>query len=230
MSEHYHCPEHFQDRVTRAGGLNRYGEPNFLIVWGPTWTVRRGGTWERPDGSNFRGYKDIVEEKRPCWVLKEWKAPEEFGTPEMWFLNNLEPQSGLQLLGDYPWKGSYQTLQPFIWTGIVNGKLQIDHMPLNSAIVDMIIPIALEAKNASLTRRKIAMDALAAKEEKDIDDEIEARRNDAKLAFRGPVSFSRQGCRTSLIDRKAYELQQNWGRAMFNARRMMNRGMGVSQA
>lgn len=228
--QHRKCPQHFQDRLTRIGGLNRYGEPNFLIAWGPSWTVRRGGTWERSDGSYFRGYKDVIEEKRPCWVLKQWQAPEVFGSPDIWFLDNIEPQSGLQLLGDYPWKGMYQTLQPFVYTGIENGKLVIECLPLSNEILDMIIPLAIAAQNASATRKRIAVEEIKEREERSANNQVEDARHDAKLAFKGPVSFARQGCRTSLIDKRAYQIQQSWNLAMANARRMMQRGMGMSIA
>jgi len=218
-----------QDKITRAGGLNRYGKPNFLLVWGPSWKDRRGGTWNA-NGKYFRGYKEVVEEKRPTWILKQWYAPEEFGTPEMWYLTNIEPESGLQLLGEFPYRGMYMTLQTLCWARLVNGELKVEYMPLNSEIVDMLVPLAIEAKKASFTRRKIAAEALAAKEEKDLESEIEARRNNARLAFRGPVSFSRQGCRTSLVDKKAHELNQMWNVISANARRVMQRGMGISQA
>jgi hypothetical protein len=162
--------------------------------------------------------------------LKQWYSPEEFGTPEMWYLTNIEPESGLQLLGEFPYRGMYMTLQTLCWTRLVNGELKVEYMPLNAEIVDLLIPLAIEAKKASFTRRKIAAEALAEKEEKELESEIEARRNNSRLAFRGPVSFSRQGCRTSLVDKKAHELNQMWKVISANARRVMNRGMGVSQA
>lgn len=218
-------PEHFKERLTRVGGVNRYGEPNFIIVWGKSHTVRRGGTWEQTDGTYFRGYRDVVEDGRPCWVLKQWKAPEVYGTPTMYFMENREESTGLQILGDYPWRGQYETIQPFVWRGLINGKMVVEYMPLNSMILDMVVPIILRCQDASLMQRRAALDALEEKKQRDQTSSIEARRLDAKMAFTGPVSYSKQGCRTSLVDRKMYDINKHWNQAMQNFR---GKGLGIS--
>lgn len=223
--EQYQCPPEFQERLTRIGGVNRYGEPNFLIVWGQSWTVRRGGTWEQDDGTYFRGYRDVLEDGRPCWILKKWNAPEIYGSPMLWFLQNLEESSGLQILGDYPWRGQYETVQPFVWKGMVNGRLVVERMPLNSMILDLVVPIILKCKEATFLQKKAAIQEMEARKDRDELRSVEAKRHDAKMAFRGPVSFARQGCRTSLVDRKVYAIQQHWNEAM---RKMRGRGLGIN--
>lgn len=212
------CPAHYQDRLTRAGGLNRYGKPNFLMVWGQTWTVRRSDPVHN-------SYRDEVEDKRPCWVLKQWNAPELYGSPALWFFQNREEASGLQMLGDFPWKGQYETVQPLVWTGLVNDRLVVEAMPLNGMIIDMIVPIVMQCKGVQLWRRKLALDEMEARKDKDRLRQVEAARHDAQMAFQGPVSFSRQGCRTSLVDRRMAAISQNWKRAM---NQIKQTGLGIT--
>jgi hypothetical protein len=223
MIDKRECPPHFQDRLTRAGGLNRYGEPNFKIVWGQTWQVRRGGTWN--DGVNyFQGYRDEVEDKRPCWVLKQWNAPELYGSPSVWFIQNRD-DAGFQLLGDFPWKGQYETVQPFVWSGLVNGRMVVEAMPLNAMMVDMVIPIAIQCRSVALWRQKLAFEEMEARKDKATTQKVEDARYGAQMAFTGPVSFGRQGCRTSLVDKKMDAISKNWKRAMADFKRM---GLGIS--
>ena len=262
--EQYSCPPEFQERLTRVGGLNRYGQPNFIIVWGQSWTVRRGGTWEQDDGTYFRGYRDVVEDGRPCWILKKWNAPELYGSPMLWFLqnreesaageppwmetlrvmakhsraaeemlervkadrvSNAEPNSGLQILGDFPWRGCYETIQPLVWKGLVNGRMVIERMPLNSMLLDLVVPVILKSQEATFLQKKAALQEMESRKDRDLLRSVEAKRHDANMAFRGPVSFARQGCRTSLVDRKVYAIQKHLDGAMAAMKR---RGLGIS--
>lgn len=225
-TEHYKCPTEFQDRITRAGGLNRYGQPNFIIVWGQSWTVRRGGIWNNADGSYFRGYCDVVEDGRPCWVLKQWNPPEFYGSSTLWFMENRDENTGMQLLGDFPWRGQYETIQPFVWRGLVNDKLVVEHMPLNSMMIDLVIPIIMQCKDASMTKKKLALEAKQEQEDKKQLRAVEARRHNANMAFRGkPVSFAGQRMRTPLVCHKMYQIEKSMNRAM---NLMKNSGLGIS--
>lgn len=223
--EQYKCPPQFQERLTRAGGINRYGEPNFIFVWGQSWTVRRGGTWEQDDGTYFRGYRDVLEDGRPCWILKKWNAPEIYGSPTLYYLDNMEESTGLQILGEFPYRGRYETLQPLVWKGLVNGRMVVEHMPLNSMLIDLVVPIIIASQKITHYQRKLALEALKEREDRDMLRSVEAKRHDANLAFRGPVSFARQGCRTSLVDQKVYQIQKHLDRAMNS---MKGQGLGVS--
>ena len=221
-NERLSCPPEFQRRVTQAGGLNRYGEPNFRIIWGQTDVCIRGGHWPSIDGSSeFTGYREELEGfGEPCWVLQMWKAPECFGTPEQYFMENQDPHTGLQVLGDYPWKGRYDTLNAFRSREFKNGKLYQESMPLNSVILDMVIPIILQAQEATQLMRLTALKDRETKKQDNLTRIIEDKRRDAQLAFDGPVSYARQGCRTSLIDKKIMELEANWKRLMRIAKLM----------
>ena len=55
---------------------------------------------------------------------------------------------------------------------------------------------------------------------------IEDAMRDASLAFKGPVSYARQGCRTSLIDRKVEQMTRQWNKMVTNAK-TLGRGLSV---
>lgn len=218
------CPPEYQERLTRAGGLNRYGSPNFILVWGGSYRVRRGGTWNSGD-YYYQGYRDELEDGRPIWVLKQWFPPEVYGSPALWFDENRERESGLQLLGDFPWRGQYETVQPLISKEVVNGVLKIETMPLNGLIIDVLIPMIMAWKTVGDYRKRIAFEAWHDRKEKELDQKFEDSRHDAQMAFRGPVSYARQGCRTSLVDLRMRAIEQHWDRAV---RILKRQGLGVT--
>jgi hypothetical protein len=47
--ETYATPAAIAERITRAGGTNRYGEPNFRVVWGGARLTWIGGRWTDRD-------------------------------------------------------------------------------------------------------------------------------------------------------------------------------------
>lgn len=216
------CPKEFQVRVSDAGGLNRYGDPNFRIIWGQTETCIRGGYWEAQEGRpEFTGYLEVLEGfGEPCWVLQMWKAPECFGTPAEYFMDNQDPHTGLQILGDYPWRGRYDTLNAFRSREFKNGQLHQESMPLNSVIIDLVIPIIQQAQTATQLMRYTALKDREDRKQSNLTRIIDDKRKDAKLSFNGPVSYARQGCRTSLIDQKIMQLENDWKRLMRIAKLM----------
>jgi hypothetical protein len=111
------------------------------------------------------------------------------------------------------------------WRDMSNGKMTIEMMPLNSFVLDTIVPIIMQSKEISYEKTMAAL-----KEQKDKDDAadlamIEDVMRDAKMAFKGPVSYARQGCRTSIIDRKVEAMTRNWNKMVTNARSL---GRGLS--
>jgi hypothetical protein len=222
-NERLSCPVEFERRITEAGGRNRYGNPNFRIIWGQTETCVRGGFWPATDNSpEFTGYREVLEGSGvPCWILQMWKAPECFGTPLQYFMENRDESTGLQVLGDYPWKGRYDTLNEFICREFQNGRLTQEIMPLNSVIIDLIIPIVQQAQAATQLMRYTALKDREEKKQAALTQTIDDKRRDARMAFKGnPVSYARQGCRTSLIDQKIMQLEADWKRLMRIAKLM----------
>jgi hypothetical protein len=98
-------------------------------------------------------------------------------------------------------------------------------MPLNSFILNLLVPIILQSKDISLEKYKAAMKEMQEKEGAEELTRIEDSMRDASLAFKGPSSYARQGCRTWHIDKKVEELTRNWNRIVTNARAL---GRGLS--
>ncbi len=73
------APVDVQRRITRAGGTNPYGEPNFRVIWGQN---RLDFYWRNPNR----------------WHLEKWLAPEQCGNPRTW------PEE----LGPFPARGEYE--------------------------------------------------------------------------------------------------------------------------
>ena len=229
--QQYQCPEWFQDELTSIGGENRYSEPNFICRWGmggeDECVYRAGGEWAVEGQPSFRGYRSLlIGGGTPSWMLLQWQPPETFGSPESFYVGNYDPDTDLQTLGEYCYKGKYVLLYNMCWRDMQNGKMNIEAMPLNSFVLDTVVPIIMQAKEISYAKTMAAL-----KEQKDKDDAadlamIEDCMRDAKLAFKGPVSYARQGCHTSIIDRKVEQLTRNWNKIVTNARSL---GRGLSQ-
>ena len=117
--ETHTCPPEIQDRLTRAGGLNRFGEPNFRIVWNWSRLAWAGGWWMDwdTDGNLVREVFEMREEPKwlprwDRWILETWRPPEWFGSPWFWDLTTAvfsgnEASRMLPSIGPYPSRGDY---------------------------------------------------------------------------------------------------------------------------
>lgn len=227
----HQCPEWFQEELTRIGGTNRYDTPNFIVRWGmggePECVYRAGGDWSVEGQPNYRGYRNLlVGGGTPSWMLMQWQDAIAYGTPESYYVGNWDEDTSLQTLGEYPYSGKYTLLYNMCWRDMSNGKMTIEMMPLNSFVLDTIVPIIMQSKEISYEKTMAAL-----KEQKDKDDAadlamIEDVMRDAKMAFKGPVSYARQGCRTSIIDRKVEAMTRNWNKMVTNAK-LLGRGLSA---
>ena len=94
------CPDDFQQAIDERFGVNRFGTSNYRMAWGETETMRVAGV---------RGYEDrLMCGNVACWNLMRWRPPEAFGTPELFDLLNRDRDSGLCILGEYPYEGRYE--------------------------------------------------------------------------------------------------------------------------
>jgi hypothetical protein len=229
--ELYECPAWFQERLTEIGGVNIYDEPNFRCVWGqggqPEGLYRAGGSWNVDGQPSFHGYRDLlIGGGTPSWCLLQWHPAIHFGTPESYYVGNLDEETNLQILGEYPYSGKYVMLYNMCYRSMVQGKMKIEAMPLNSFVLDTVVPIILEAKDISYEKTMAAMKGLKEVEDKADCDMIEDVMRDSKLAFKGPVSYARQGCRTSIIDRKMEQMQRHINTMVANAQ-VLGKGMST---
>jgi len=228
--EQYRVPEWFQDELTRIGGVNRYDKPNFIVCWGQGGEdecfYRAGAHWDVPGQPSIHGYRNLlVGGGTPSWCLLKWDDAFVYGTPESWYVANYDADSDLQTLGEYGYQGRYTLLYNMCWRDMQNGKLYIESMPLNSFILNLLVPIILQSKDISLEKYKSATKEMQEKEEAEELTRIEDSMRDASLAFKGPSSYARQGCRTWHIDKKIEEMTRNWNRMVNNARSL---GRGLS--
>ena len=226
----FQCPEWFQEELTRIGGVNRYDLPNFIVRWGQGGEAeclyRAGGYWDVEGLPSVHGYRDLlVGGGTPSWMLMQWEDAVQYGNPEQFYVQNYDLDSDMQTLGEYPYSGKYKLLYNMCWRDMQNGKLHVESMPLNSFVLDTVVPIITQAKEISYEKTKAAL-----KDQKEREDAadlsmIEEAMRDASLAFKGPVSYARQGCRTSIIDKKIEQMTRQWNRMVTNAKTL---GRGLS--
>jgi hypothetical protein len=142
-------PEHFQRRLTEAGGFNRYRQPRFKLAWAQTETIRRGGEFETM-GETHTGYRDeLLADGLPHWMLLQWvdagmciEMPHIRPQSDVAFYSeNCCPKTGLQILGEYPYHGSYQIALNLCAKIFNEGKLYIEAFPLSTEIVEMMVPV-----------------------------------------------------------------------------------------
>ncbi len=177
--ENLECPEEFQQIVMEVGGLNPYGQPNFKIVWCQSETMWQGGYWKVNDDLNenyFIGYREVLlGDGLPYWLLLQWvdsgKCLEmpflEAESPEDWYNNNLDPETGLSILGEYPYEGSYQVVMPLVHKWFRDGKLCIEPIELTSDIIDIILPVIEQSKEVGIKEMMNEMKEEEIKKEKD---------------------------------------------------------------
>jgi hypothetical protein len=231
--QQYICPEEFQDRLTEIGGVNRYDQPNFLIVWsqggGEHSTYRAGGAWNVDGMPSFEGYRDLlVGGGVPCWALLQWHDAIEYGTPEMYYVQNYDEDTGLQITGEYPYQGRYQMLYNLRWMERRGSDMHFEAMPLNAFLLETVVPIITAAKEISWEKTKAALQDIKEREDAEETAKIEDAMRSSALPFKGnPVSYGKQGCRTALVDKKIEAMQRHWNAMMVRASKL---GRGLSSS
>lgn len=232
--QNYICPEEFQQRLTEIGGINSYDEPNFRLVWAQGGDdhalYRAGGSWEVEGQPSFTGYRDLlVGGGTPSWALLQWHPAIHYGTPESYYVSNYDQQTGLQDLGEYPYSGRYQLLYNLRWSERRGNRMHFEAMPLNTFLLNTVIPIITQAREISWEKTKAALMDQKEKEDQADVSMIEDVMHDNKVPFGGnAVSYTRQGCRTSLIDKKIEQMTRNMNKILHNAK-TLGRGLSAHQ-
>jgi hypothetical protein len=206
------CPPEFQERLTQAGGTNRYNQPLYKLVWGQAHTIRAGGYWAE---EGFTGYQDVHLIDTPSWLLLEYHPPEEYGSPTSWYIDNYDEATGLLTQGEFPHQGRYEILWNLSHKELIGGVLKVQAFPLCRLLLDTILPLVLAAKNVSHERKAAAVRAHKEREEAIRLQQITDARMDARLAFGGNHFVGKYGSQTNLIEQKM---------------KIMERGMQVALA
>ncbi len=115
-------PQWIQDRLTKLGGLNPYGKPNYRVVWGGNRTYQVGGMFNKvieiKDEMIIGKSISIVTREAEMrtmlkyhprrWHLERWRGPEFYGDREAWYRDSYDEESKLHTMGDYPTEGDYE--------------------------------------------------------------------------------------------------------------------------
>lgn len=212
--ERLRAPEHFQRRITQAGGLNRYRQPMFKLVWAQTETVRQGGEWEA-EGEQFRGYRDVyLGDGLPHWMLLQWADAGKSATiPHLpaesdraFYADNRCQKTGLQLLGEYPYHGSYQVVLNLVAKIFDRGRLYLEAFPLSTEIVEMMVPIIKASMELSLQAKLKFM-----KDESEADDLQFA--NAVDDVWNG-VQRKKALASTAWLEEKQRSIERHWNAAL----------------
>jgi len=117
LRETHETPENVAARLARAGGVNRFGEPNYRAIWGWNRLAWIGGKFEERDPATGSLLREVVElrqePKYPAvnrWHIERWLPPEAYGSPRQWYAQTIERENGASIpaLGPYPSRGEYE--------------------------------------------------------------------------------------------------------------------------
>jgi hypothetical protein len=170
LRETHEAPASVQQRIKRAGGTNRHGEPNFRVVWGGSRLTWIGGRWTDRD-ANGNVIREVVELRQvpkyvptDRWHIERWTPPESYGSPELWYEQTSETEGGVRLpaLGPYPVRGEYEhcfTLETAAG----------EFIPLNPAACDWIARAVEWSRRQPRQSKRLALAAREAARARDFD-------------------------------------------------------------
>ena len=158
IRETHQTPASIQQRVARAGGVNRFAEPNFRVVWGGSRLAWIGGRWTDRD-AHGNVVRETIELRRAPkyvpherWHIERWLPPEAYGSPEMWRAQTTEIEDGISIpaLGPYPSRGDYEHC-------FTLASSRGEFIPLSPAACDWIVRAVEWARRQPRTARRAAL-------------------------------------------------------------------------
>jgi hypothetical protein len=113
IRERHETPEEVARRLEAAGGQNRFGEPNYRVIWGWNRLAWIAGKFEDRDAHGDLVVELRLEPKYPQvnrWHVERWVPPEVYGSPREWYAKTVESVNGMSVpaLGPYPERGEYE--------------------------------------------------------------------------------------------------------------------------
>jgi hypothetical protein len=185
LRESKRAPADVADRITRAGGANLYGRPNFRVVWGWSRLTWIGGKWTDRDPATGSILREVAELRRvpkymphDRWHLERWLPPELYGPPALWYAQTIEREGGVSIpaLGPFPREGEYEHC--FTLEGPAG-----EFLTLSASAVEWLVRAIEFSRGLPRAQRRSAI--LAREEKKDIDYESWAydKLDDAVPAF-----------------------------------------------
>ena len=185
LRESKRAPADVAARVSRAGGLNPYGRPNFRVVWGWSRLTWIGGKWTDRDPSTGSILREVVELRRvpkylphDRWHLERWLPPALYGPPENWYANTVEHDGGMAVpaLGPYPSEGEYEHCLTLEGPGGV-------FLPLSASAVEWLIRAIEFSRSLPPGARRRALFDREAKKDTDYESWAYDKLDDAVPAF-----------------------------------------------
>jgi hypothetical protein len=187
-------PKYVQDFVTKVGGLNRFGKPNFRIVWGPDRMEKVGVADLHQDGHvTFGAVYQRKYKNTPVWVLERWLPPEKYGSKERWQIEQAYDLDGIKesrhlVLGEYPSRGEYEHCYD------IHGQPYM-------ATLEKMIRLIIRSREVTPKETLEARKAIEEKKRSDFKKNMSDLYKDRAPAFYNPVSFAGQRNHTALVDR-----------------------------
>ena len=183
----HECPPHVARELALAGGLNRFGEPMFRVVWGYNRIVPMTGQWEQwekvlytltdkltghtESREQIRLVSSVVETRQVpkylpanCWHLEKWCPPEDYGSPELWRKQGEEIIAGMTVdtTGEFPARGEYELVMPLTTDFTNDGK----PLPLVADLVaNLANMVRIGTERFNLQQRKAAIEQRLLREE-----------------------------------------------------------------
>jgi len=142
--------------LTKAGGKNYKGQPNYRFAWSGQ------ETYLISNGKSYEPFRICAED---CWLLMKWEPAEFWGTEQEWNETNWEP-SGLYTAGPYPSEGRYRMIRSLKMAVIKDGVMEFQHPAPTLKLVDEIFPLLRDFLELS-TEQKAQLIATREKNEKD---------------------------------------------------------------
>lgn len=173
------APKESERRLLLAGGRNRFGGPNFRVVWASGRLEWQGGRWNDFDeqGNRIRSLVAVrrVPRYEPFegWLVEKWVPPEAYGSREAWrrFTEVVDGIS-IETLGPFPSRGDYEEVFRLA-------------APLTPTVCEAIVSLVSRRRN--MIERKFVAEARQAKKEHDWDSFVDAVLSDAGQAFGGAM-------------------------------------------
>jgi hypothetical protein len=188
------CPPEVQEMLTRAGGVNFFGEPNFRAVWSYCRLGWIGGKWVDRDAEGniirecfqLRRVPKYLPETWNRWVIESYRPPEFYGARWLWDLQTRVKEMGLDgrptglslpALGPYPSRGDYEHSQtvekacgPCLAAYRAGDEMAISNcvhwefVQLTPRVAGKIAKMVMRCREANAVEQKAAIDAQLARE------------------------------------------------------------------
>jgi len=184
LRETHSPPASLEARIASAGGWNRFGEPNFRVVWGWSRLGWIGGRWTDRDASGNIVRESIELRLVPKylphdrWHIERWLPPEVYGTPESWREITFEREDGMLIpaLGPYPARGEYEHC-------FTLADAQGAFAPLDPSACDKVIRAIEWAKHQPRRARRAAISQREVQQERIWNTRADGILDDAVPAF-----------------------------------------------